>query len=129
MYICLFLFHNIANIDKSYRTSDCAIDDVHQQQLQLLQQQHQADNILYATSSQQNSESPNAVSNRSPLQLRQASPFPMESTNSRRIHYANPQERLRSSGKFFPLLSHSFSVKQKLTLLSTSAICSSSDPI
>lgn len=102
----------LANIDKSYLTSDCNIDDLHQQQ-QLLQHQNGDSTMLYSTSSssqlqqqqqqhqhQQNSaDSPNTVSNRSPLQLRQASPFPMESTNSRRIHYVNPQERLRSSGE------------------------------
>lgn len=57
------------------------------------------DNLLYSSSQQQNNDSPN-INNRSPLQLRQASPFPLESTNSRRMHYVNPQERLRSSGKF-----------------------------
>lgn len=37
-----------------------------------------------------------AAAGRSPLQLRQASPFPLESTNSRRLHYASAQERLRN---------------------------------
>lgn len=43
------------------------------------------------------------MNGRSPLQLRQASPFPIESTN-RRVHYVtaaapNPQDRNRSSGE------------------------------
>ncbi|KAL3267180.1 hypothetical protein HHI36_011317, partial [Cryptolaemus montrouzieri] len=42
---------------------------------------------------------PTVASPRSPaaLQLRQASPFPLENTNSRRIHYATPQDRLRGT--------------------------------
>uniref|UniRef100_A0A1B0GPB6 Uncharacterized protein n=1 Tax=Phlebotomus papatasi TaxID=29031 RepID=A0A1B0GPB6_PHLPP len=42
--------------------------------------------------------SPNTANRQSPLQLRQASPFPHEATNSRRKHYATPHERLRSNG-------------------------------
>lgn len=63
------------------------------------------ENVLYLSPKhQQNVESPSALSNRSPLQLRQASPFPLESTN-RRVHYVtaaapNPQDRSRSSGKY-----------------------------
>ncbi|KAF2906039.1 hypothetical protein ILUMI_00134 [Ignelater luminosus] len=39
---------------------------------------------------------PTLVSPRSPLpHHRQASPFPLENTNTRRIHYATPQDRLR----------------------------------
>lgn len=61
------------------------------------------ENLLYLTPKHQNIDSPNGISNRSPLQLRQASPFPLESTN-RRVHYVtaaapNPQDRHRSSGK------------------------------
>lgn len=49
-------------------------------------------------------DSPHSVLSRSPLQMRQASPFPLESTN-RRVHYVtaaapNPSDRHRSSGKF-----------------------------
>ncbi|KAF5278155.1 hypothetical protein FQA39_LY06000 [Lamprigera yunnana] len=41
---------------------------------------------------------PTLVSPRSPLpHHRQASPFPLENTNSRRIHYATPQDRLRGN--------------------------------
>lgn len=42
------------------------------------------------------------VSPRSPIPLhRQASPFPLENTNSRRLHYTSQQDRLRgSNGKF-----------------------------
>ncbi|XP_044256043.1 uncharacterized protein LOC123005991 [Tribolium madens] len=41
---------------------------------------------------------PTLVSPRSPIPLhRQASPFPMENTNTRRIHYATPQDRLRAN--------------------------------
>lgn len=45
---------------------------------------------------------PANVSPRSPLPLhRQASPFPLESVNSRRVIYATPQDRLRgTNGKF-----------------------------
>lgn len=85
------LFRLIDTIDKSYRSDGCTIDDAH----------HIDNNIAYPVSSQHNSsDSPNTITNRSPLQLRQASPFPMESTNSRRIHYVNPQDRLRANGNF-----------------------------
>ncbi|GAB0095283.1 hypothetical protein DMENIID0001_106450 [Sergentomyia squamirostris] len=43
--------------------------------------------------------SPSTANRQSPLQLRQSSPFPHEATNSRRKHYANPHERLRSNGE------------------------------
>lgn len=60
------------------------------------------ENLLYK---HQNMDSPRSVLSRSPLQMRQASPFPLESTN-RRVHYVtaaapNPSDRHRSSGKFF----------------------------
>ncbi|KAF7270935.1 hypothetical protein GWI33_016129, partial [Rhynchophorus ferrugineus] len=44
----------------------------------------------------------NITSPRSPIPLhRQASPFPLESINSRRISYQSPQDRLRNcNGKF-----------------------------
>ena len=46
---------------------------------------------------------PTLVSPRSPIPLhRQASPFPMENTNTRRIHYATPQDRLRGSNGDLP---------------------------
>lgn len=89
------------------------LDDGHQHpnhQPQMHQQMNGGDAMLYPTTIGQSSigvvaasavDSLSNVNNRSPLQLRQSSPFPMESTNSRRIHYVNPQERLRSSGKFF----------------------------
>ncbi|XP_031339428.1 uncharacterized protein LOC116167945 [Photinus pyralis] len=41
---------------------------------------------------------PTLVSPRSPLpHHRQASPFPLENTNTRRMHYATPQDRLRGN--------------------------------
>ncbi|CAH0560896.1 unnamed protein product [Brassicogethes aeneus] len=41
---------------------------------------------------------PNMISPRSPIPLhRQASPFPLENINARRIHYSNPQDRLRGT--------------------------------
>ncbi|CAG9858626.1 unnamed protein product [Phyllotreta striolata] len=41
---------------------------------------------------------PTLVSPRSPISLhRQASPFPLENTNSRRLHYQTPQDRLRGN--------------------------------
>lgn len=56
------------------------------------------ENLLYK---HQNMDSPNSAISRSPLQMRQASPFPLESTNRRYITAAaqNPQDRHRSSGK------------------------------
>lgn len=62
------------------------------------------ENLLYK---HQNMDSPNSVISRSPLQMRQASPFPHESTNRRYVTAAapNPQDRHRSSGKFYMLLS------------------------
>lgn len=56
------------------------------------------ENLLYK---HQNMDSPNSVNSRSPLQMRQASPFPLESTNRRYVTAAapNPQDRHRSSGK------------------------------
>lgn len=55
------------------------------------------ENLLY-----KHQDSPNSIISRSPLQMRQASPFPLESTN-RRVHYVtaaapNPSDRHRSSG-------------------------------
>lgn len=84
--INVVLFYRFTDIENNYR-SDGNPDDA-----------QPTDNLLYSSSQHQSNDSPN-ISNRSPLQLRQASPFPLESTNSRRMHYVNPQERLRSSGK------------------------------
>lgn len=57
------------------------------------------ENLLYK---HQNMDSPNSVISRSPLQMRQASPFPLESTNRRYVTAPapNPQDRHRSSGKY-----------------------------
>lgn len=87
-------------MDNDFDVSDDINGHHHTQQQHMLQHLN-GESMLYPTSIGPTvaGESPNAVSNRSPLQLRQSSPFPMESTNSRRIHYVNPQERLRSSGK------------------------------
>ncbi|XP_059617794.1 uncharacterized protein LOC132262532 [Phlebotomus argentipes] len=63
--------------------------------------------------------SPNTANRQSPLQLRQASPFPHEATNSRRKHYATPHERLRSNGELL------FSNSSKAILLPGGAIRSS----
>lgn len=66
------------------------------------------ENLLYK---HQNMDSPNSVISRSPLQMRQASPFPLESTNRRYVTAAapNPQDRHRSSGKHkFDLFTKNF---------------------
>lgn len=45
--------------------------------------------------------SPNSITNRSPLLMRQNSPFPLDSNGSRRIHYTTAQERIKPNGELF----------------------------
>lgn len=78
------VFFLISGNDRTYR-SDCDNEDV-----------ATMENIFPPKAG-----SPNSITNRSPLLMRQNSPFPLDSNGSRRIHYTTAQERIKPNGELF----------------------------
>lgn len=78
-----------ADAERTYR-SDCETDDA-------ISVANDGD-YLNGSSSQQLT---SRMKNRSPLTMRQSSPFPNEMTNRRMQQYNNAQERLRNGERLF----------------------------
>lgn len=82
---------SIPDAERSYR-SDCETDDG-------ISMANDGE-FVNASSSQQLTNHSSKMKNRSPLAIRQSSPFPNEMTNRRMQQYNTAQERLRN-GEFF----------------------------
>lgn len=84
----VFFFSIFTDAERSYR-SDCETDDGG---ISVVNDGE----FMNGSSSQQLTNHSSKMKNRSPLAMRQSSPFPNEMTNRRMQQYNNAQERLRN---------------------------------
>lgn len=88
-------FFNFPDAERSYR-SDCETDDG-------ISVANDGE-FMNGSSSQQLTNHSSKMKNRSPLGMRQSSPFPNEMTNRRMQQYNNAQERLRNGEYLFGIV-------------------------